>query len=147
MGGVMAHKHGPWVIEATTEKHRDPFIVVREDRVIRPDGKPGTYSTVTMKPGVAVLPVDEEGNVYLTRQFRYALGRESIEAACGGIDEGEPPLPAARRETREELGIDANEWINLGHFDLDTSIVACRVDLFVARGLSITKAEGDGTEA
>jgi 8-oxo-dGTP pyrophosphatase MutT (NUDIX family) len=53
---------------------------------------------------------------YLTREFRYAIGRESIEVAGGGIDEEESPLEAARREAREELGVDASErgFGNLG---------------------------------
>ena len=142
----MPSKHGPWTVEATVQKHRDSFLTVREDRVIRPDGQPGTYTTVTMKPGVAVLPFDEQGTVYLTRQFRYAVGRESIEAACGGIDEGEKPRDAARRELREELGIEAAEWIDLGHFDLDTSMINGPVHLFVAKRLSFTETEREGTE-
>jgi ADP-ribose pyrophosphatase len=38
----MACKHGPWTVQDTTENHRDSFLTVREDRVIRPDGQPGT---------------------------------------------------------------------------------------------------------
>ena len=142
----MARKHGPWTIEETDEKHRDAFITVRVDRVIQPDGKPGRYSTVAMKPGAAVLPIGNDGNVFLTKQFRYALGRESVEVACGGVDEGETPLEAARREALEELGVEATDWHDLGHFDLDTSIVNCRVDLFVARGLRLVSARREGTE-
>ena len=56
---------------------RNEFIEVAEDRVTRPDGQAGRYATVTMKPGVAVLPVDETLDVYLARQFRYAVGRET----------------------------------------------------------------------
>jgi 8-oxo-dGTP pyrophosphatase MutT (NUDIX family) len=142
----MARKHGPWRVEETTEKHRDPFITVRLDRVIRPDGRPGEYATVDMKPGVAVLPIDEQGNVYLTRQFRYALGRESVEVVCGGVDDGETPRESADREAIEELGVKASDWIDLGYFDLDTSIVNCRVDLFVARDLRLVEARREGTE-
>src|SRR4051794_27981688 len=50
-------RHGPWMLQGTTEKHRDAFMNVREDRVIRPDGKPGTYSTVRDDPS----PSDLEG--------------------------------------------------------------------------------------
>ncbi len=142
----MRREHGPWTIEETAEKHRDPFIIVRQDRVIRPDGRSGHYSTVAMKPGVAILPIDDRGNVLLTKQFRYALGRESVEVACGGVDEGEAPSEAARREAQEELGVEAADWLDLGHFDLDTSIVNCRVDLFVARNLTFGAADREGTE-
>lgn len=76
-----------------------------EDRVRRPDGEPGSYATIAMEPGVAVLVVDRDGTAVLTREFRYALGRDSVEVASGGIEEGEVPLEAGRREVEEEPGI------------------------------------------
>lgn len=100
-----------------------------------------------MKPGVAILPVDEEGTAYLTREFRYAIGRDSIEVAGGGIDEDESPLDAARREAREELGVEANEWSGLGTIDPFTAVVRSPAHLFLARGLSFSPTEHEGTEA
>ncbi|CAA9586221.1 MAG: hypothetical protein AVDCRST_MAG88-3978, partial [uncultured Thermomicrobiales bacterium] len=110
----MARRNGPWTIEETTEQYRNQMITVREDRVTQPDGEPGSYATVEIQPGVAVLPVDRDGIAQLTRQFRYALGRESVEVVSGAIDEGEEPLEAARREAKEELGITAEDWVDLG---------------------------------
>jgi len=141
----MERKHGPWTIKETTEKYRDDFIAVYEDSVIRPDGEPGTYATVRMKPGVSVLPVDHDGTIYLTRQFRYATGAESVEAVSGGVED-EHEDASARRELREELGIEATELIRLGRMDMDTSIVRSPVGLFLARGLKFTEAEQEGTE-
>jgi 8-oxo-dGDP phosphatase len=119
----MRRKHGPWTITESVRKYSNQFIEVIEDQVIQPDGEPGTYAVVRMKPGISVLALDEGGTVYLTRQFRYATGRESIEAVSGGLDEGENARDGARRELREELGIEAKEWTELGLVDLDTSIV------------------------
>ena len=141
-----ARRHGPWTIQESKPIYHNPFIEVVEDRVIRPDGQPGIYGTVAMKPGVAVLPVDEDGMAYLTREFRYAIGRDSIEVAGGGIDEGESPLEAARREAREELGVEASEWIDLGRIDPFTAVVRSPAHLFLARGLSFSPPERDGTE-
>ena len=139
-------KNGPWTIEHTTPLHQDSFITVVEDHVIRPDGQPGTYATVAMKPGVAILPLDEEGNVYLVRQFRYVLGKESLEVVTGGLESDEPVLEAAQRELEEEVGIRAEDWKNLGMFDLDTSIVHCPVHLFLAKQLSFIESHREGTE-
>ncbi|HEX8127950.1 MAG TPA: NUDIX hydrolase [Pyrinomonadaceae bacterium] len=141
----MERKHGAWTIRATEEKYRDEFIEVYQDSVTRPDGEPGTYATVHLKPGVSVLPIDADGTIYLTRQFRYAAGAESVEAVSGGI-EGEDADAAARKELREELGIEAAELISLGRMDMDTSIVRSPVSLFLARGLKFTEAEQEGTE-
>jgi 8-oxo-dGTP pyrophosphatase MutT (NUDIX family) len=142
----MEKRHGPWTIKESREKYRDDFIVVYEDSVTRPDGEPGAYATVRMKPGVSVLPVERDGTVYLVRQFRYAAGAESVEAVSGGIDDDEDAPGAARKELREELGIEAAELTSLGRMDMDTSIVRSPVSLFLARGLKFTEAEPEGTE-
>ncbi|CAD5983090.1 NUDIX hydrolase [Planktothrix tepida] len=142
----MAQKHGPWTIEETYQKYENSFINVREDRVLQPDGKPGSYATVKMKPGVAILPIDGDRHVYLTRQFRYALGQESIEVVCGAVEDNEPSLTAAKREIEEELGIKAEALIELGFFDLDISIVHCPVHLFLAKQFSFTETHQEGTE-
>jgi 8-oxo-dGTP pyrophosphatase MutT (NUDIX family) len=142
----MERKHGPWTIRETAEKYRDEFIAVAADSVTRPDGKPGTYATVRMKPGVSVLPVEPDGTIYLTRQFRYALGAESVEAVSGGIEDEDAAAATARKELHEELGVEAAELISLGRMDMDTAIVCSPVNLFLARGLKFTEAEQEGTE-
>lgn len=143
----MSRKHGPWAIHQSSLKYANPFIRVTEDTVTQPDGQPGTYGTVAMNPGVCLLPLDREGHVILTRQFRYALGRVSVELAAGSVDEGESPRDAAVREAREELGVEADEWQDLGCYNLDTSVIRCPVHFFVARGLRRTKPAHEGTEA
>lgn len=142
----MAQKHGPWTIQETSCKYEDSFINVREDQVLRPDGQAGTYATVRMKPGVAILPIDSDGIVYLTQQFRYVLGKESIEVVSGALEKQELPLESAKRELQEELGIRADEWTDLGSFDLDTSIVNCPVHLFLAKNLTFSEPEQEATE-
>jgi 8-oxo-dGTP pyrophosphatase MutT (NUDIX family) len=141
----MEKKNGPWTIKETRQIYAGEFIEVFEDKVIRPDGEEGRYATVKMKPGVSILAIDDEDNVYLTRQFRYTIGEESLEVIAGGIDEGEP-LEAAKREAREEMGIEAEEWIDFGLLYPDTSIVDSPAHLFVARRLKFSKPEREGTE-
>jgi 8-oxo-dGTP pyrophosphatase MutT (NUDIX family) len=138
--------HGPWIIHEQKELYTSEFLDLREDRVTKPDGSPGSYATATLKPGVAVLPFGSDGQVHLTRQFRYAIGRESVEVPSGAIEAGEASLAAATRELREELGIDAHTWIPLGSVDVDTSIVRCSVDLFLTRDLHVTAKDQDPTE-
>ncbi len=143
---AMPHAHGPWTVLSTRHPHRDAFIDVVVDEVVQPDGARGQYATVRMTTGVTVLPVDAEGRVHLVRQFRYALGAESLEAPAGGVEDGEAPLAAARRELHEETGIEAETWQPLGTVHIDTSIVHCPDHLFVARGLTFTEPDRDDTE-
>ncbi len=78
--------------------------------------------------------------------MRYAVGRESVEAVAGAIEEGEGPEEAARRELREELGIEAEELLDLGHADAVTSQVLAPARLFLARGLKFVEPEREETE-
>lgn len=141
----MTKKNGDWTIKKTKKVFENDYFTVFEDDVIRPDGEDGKYATIDFRIGVCVLPVDDEGNVYLTKQFRYALGRLDLEAAAGVI-ENEDRLDAARRETREELGIEAEEWTELGKIESDTSITNSTTHLFIARKLSIREPEEEKTE-
>lgn len=142
----MEKKNGPWKIRESNSIFKNEFIELVNDKVIQPDGKEGEYATVQMKPGVLVLAIDDEENVYLTRQFRYALGAESLEAIAGGMDEGSPE-ENAKREAKEELGIEADEWISLGGAETDTSIVRSTAHFFVARKLRFSEPKREGTEA
>lgn len=121
-------------------------LEVCEDQVVDPHGKHTKFSLVKMPAGVCVLPVDDSGNVYLTCEFRYALGRDSVEAVGGVVEQGEHPSDAARRELKEELGIDAEQLHYLGHVDPVTSIISSPVHLFVARDLGFGNSKPDHHE-
>jgi 8-oxo-dGTP pyrophosphatase MutT (NUDIX family) len=143
---MKAKQYGPWTIKDSQIVLSTDFLTVRNDTVHKPDGSPGTYTTVQLKSGVAVLPVDDEGQVYLVKQFRYSIGRDSIEVISGGIDGEEPPEQAVRREAEEEAGIVAENWTDLGKTDLDTSIVNCPVYMYLARKLTFRETHREATE-
>ena len=142
----MDKKKGPWTVKSTEIKYKNPWIEVREDKVIRPDGKDGICGVVTMKSGVSVLPYDVEGNVYLTEEYHYGVERLSLEVISGGIDKNESILEAAKRELREETGLSASEWIDLGSIDPFTTVVVSSNHLYLARELAEGQAEREGTE-
>lgn len=139
-------QHGPWRIVSSREVYRDPWIEVQRDEVIRPDGEPGSHCVVRMKPGVSVLPLDDEGMVYLTDEFHYGIGCEAIEVVSGGMEPGEAPQRTAERELREELGITAGQWHDLGTVNPFTTIVVSPTRLFLARKLSFGDTDREGTE-
>lgn len=142
----MARKHGPWTINSRTEKYKGELLKVYEDDVVKPNGETGTYSIATLKEGVNVLALDDEGFVYLSREFRYAVGRETIETVGGAMEDGEETLEAARRELREELGIEAEELIEMGQVDPITSMIDSPSHLFLARNLTFTESDQDSGE-
>ncbi|MBC8354912.1 MAG: NUDIX hydrolase [Planctomycetes bacterium] len=139
-------QHGPWQIIDSHEVYRDPWTSLRRDEVIRPDGQPGSYSVVDLKHGVSVLAIDDEDNAYLTEEFHYGVGRVTIETASGGIEIGEDAFATAKRELREELGIEADQWTDLGTVDPFTANVVSPTRLYMARSITIGRQELEGTE-
>ncbi len=136
----------PWRVLGSRPVYENPWISVREDEVIRPDGNPGIYGVVHYKnTAVGVLPV-EDGHVYLVGQYRYPLERYSWEIPEGGCPEDEDPLQAARRELKEETGLEADHWEKLGEADLSNSVADERAVWFLATGLSAGEQQPDGTE-
>jgi ADP-ribose pyrophosphatase len=139
-------EHGPWKILESEQKYKNPWVELVEDKVIRPDGKEGIYATVKLKNGVSILPLDEEGNVYLVEQFAYPLGKNIITPVSGGVEEGETPLVSGKRELKEELGFAAEEWIDLGKVHPFPGYVSHSAQLYLVRKLTPSKEEPDPTE-
>ncbi len=138
---------GPWKILSSELKYKNPWIEVTEDKVLRPDGNPGIYGTVNILPGISVVAIDDDGYAHLVEVFQYGLGQNSIETVSGALDKGETPLAAAKRELKEELGIEAADWVDLGVIHQYTSIVKdAPQQLFLARKLKFGKFEREGTE-
>ena len=114
-----------------------PFTVftVTRDEVLLPDGSKGRRDLVHSNGGVVILPLDEEGNVTLVRQYRYAHGRVLLEAAAGKLEPGEEPFPAAQRELREETGFTAARWDFLGAIETSPGFLTEKLYLYLAREL------------
>ncbi|MFC1564085.1 NUDIX hydrolase [candidate division KSB1 bacterium] len=85
------------------------YLDLEKIEVGLPDGRKAEREVVRVRDAVAVLPVDEEGNVYLVRQHRPAIGRTIIEIPAGLIDDGEDAESSAVRECEEETGYKPGE--------------------------------------
>ncbi|MEN8613845.1 NUDIX hydrolase [Dehalogenimonas sp. THU2] len=79
-------------------------INVRQDTVIFHDGSTRTRDVVEYPDAVAMVAVDENDDLLLVRQYRHAPAAELLEIPAGGIDAGETPEDAVRREMQEETG-------------------------------------------
>ncbi len=137
----------PWRTVSTRIVYDNPWIRVREDQVIRPDGKPGIYGVVHYKNvAIGIVAVDDEGYIQLVGQHRYPMDQYSWEIPEGGCAESEDPLHAAQRELLEETGLQARHWELAGEADLSNSVSDEKALWYLATGLVQGDAQPDGTE-
>ena len=137
----------PWTTLDSRQVYENPWISVREDQVLRPDGLPGIYGVVHYKyKAIGVLPVDDDGHVWLVGQHRYPFDAYSWEIPEGGGPEDESPETTALRELREETGLIAGRLEFLGHSHLSNSVSDEVAYLFRATELTRGESEPEGTE-
>lgn len=143
----MNPERNPWQTLSSEVKYQNAWITVREDQVIRPDGKPGIYGVVETRVATGVLALEEDDSVYLVGQYRYPLDCYSWEIIEGGAELDEDPLEACKRELQEEAGLEADHWALLGHeIHLSNCHSSERGFLYTARGLRHVGAAPEGTE-
>jgi 8-oxo-dGTP pyrophosphatase MutT (NUDIX family) len=132
----------PWRTLDSRVVYANSWMTVREDSVIRPDGQPGSYGVVELRPSVGIVALDDAGpaggppRIALVRQWRYPLGKTSLEIPTGGSEPGETLLDAAARELAEEAGLAASSWVPLGSIDNSNGVTTDVAHMFLARALA-----------
>jgi 8-oxo-dGTP pyrophosphatase MutT (NUDIX family) len=140
-------KVGPWLRLSRRTAYENPWVTIYHDDVVRPDGADGIYGVVHLvNVAVGVVAVDGGDRVALVGQWRYTLDSESWEIPEGGVPREESPLDGARRELREETGISADGWREIGVVHVSNSVTDEVAHLFLATGLAQGAADPEGTE-
>ena len=109
----MTNKQNPWKKLASKISFTTPYYVVREDDVLRPDGKPGKYYVLDVPPSVFIVALTNANEVYLVGLYRYTTDMYSWELPAGSAD-SENMLEGAKRELQEETGLVCDDWQQLG---------------------------------
>ncbi|SEA38476.1 NUDIX domain-containing protein [Nitrosospira multiformis] len=86
------------------------LLHVYQDHARLPDGKVKIREYIAHPGAVVIIPLLDNGELVLERQFRYPLHRDFYELPAGKIDSGEDPLACAQRELLEETGYTAKSW-------------------------------------
>ena len=144
---MLISKKNPWKTESTTIVYSNPWITVREDNVIQPNGNNGIYGVVQTRIATGVIALTDQDEVILVGQYRYPTECYSWEIVEGGAEHDENPLEAAKRELAEEAGVIAEYWEQLG---AEIHLSNCHSDekayLYVAKGLTAVPRQPDETE-
>ena len=96
--------------------------------------------------GAGTLPLFEDGTVALVKQWRYPLGRYSLEIAAGRIERGHTPEQTAKRELEEELGYRARDLQKVGEFFVAPGYCEERLYVYLATGLEASEQNLDDDE-
>jgi 8-oxo-dGTP pyrophosphatase MutT (NUDIX family) len=96
--------------------------------------------------GAGVLPLFDDGSVALARQWRYPLGRYSLEICAGRIEPGHTPEETAARELEEEMGLRAREFQRIAEFNVAPGYCEERIFVYLATGLENSEQKLDEDE-
>lgn len=132
---------------ASEELFAGPIFRVRRDRIRTPEGEETLLDVVEHPGAVTMIPVDDEGQLWFVRQYRHPAGTTLLEFPAGTLEAGEPPQECARRECREEIGMEPSELDLLGSYYLAPGYSSEQNHLFLARGLTPAPLESDDDEA
>ncbi len=119
----------------TTELYNGRVFRVTRDSVLLENGNTSTREIVHHHGGACVVALTAQREVYLVRQYRYAIGREMWELPAGKLEQGEDPFEAAKRELGEEAGLAADHWRPLGAFYPTVGYCTEAIHMYLATGL------------
>lgn len=111
------------------------YLSTEQQTVLLPDGRQAIRDIVRPPDAVAVVPIDNAGQIYLVLQYRPAIQRAIYEIPAGIIDHGERPATTARRECEEEIGFRPQRLLKLCTFYSAVGFSTGSIQLFLAQGL------------
>jgi ADP-ribose pyrophosphatase len=115
--------------------YKGKIFNLRQDEVCLPNGKTLHADIVDHRDSVTILPIDEKGNIWFIRQYRYPVKQELLELPAGVMEPNESPEASAQREMREEIGMRAQTLEKICEFFLAPGYSTEYMHLFLASDL------------
>ena len=131
---------------SSREVYRNRWMRVREDEILRSNGRKGIYGVVEKEDGAIVLPIEND-HIWLVEQFRYTVQERTLELPQGTWERPiDNPEDLARGELKEELGLEAAQTTLLGTMWIAYGFTRQREHIFLATGLTPTPKNPDAEE-
>ena len=121
-------------------------FAIRQDRLKTPDGRETKLEIIEHGGSAVIIPIGENGNMLLVRQYRHATGQDLLELPAGTLDDDEEPEACAARELREETGMAAGVLTKLGDFYLAPGYSTEFMVVYLATELNPDPLEADADE-
>ena len=122
------------------------ILNLRVDEVALESGRAAKREVVEHGAAVGILALTENGSVLLVRQYRYAVGEETLEVCAGLVERGEEPRNAAVREMQEELGFKPGKLTEIGRFYASPGFCTELLILYLAEELTPSRLPQDDDE-
>lgn len=131
----------------STNVYKGRLLDVYSDEIVLPNGHKSKREYIKHVGAACVVPVDDEGNVIIEKQFRYPFSKVLTEIPAGKLDsKAEPHLDAALRELKEETGYSAEKMIYLGEFYPTCAYSDEIIHMYLATGLKKGEQKLDDDE-
>ncbi|MBR9997950.1 MAG: NUDIX hydrolase [Cyclobacteriaceae bacterium] len=143
----MKNYRNPWIKISEKKIYENPWIEVNEHQVINPSGKNGIYGKVSFKnKAIGIIPLDHDKSTWLIGQYRYTLNEYSWEIPTGGGPLEVDILESARRELKEETGLEAAKWTQILRIHNSNSVTDEEGFIYLAEDLTAGTPEFEETE-
>jgi ADP-ribose pyrophosphatase len=136
----------PDKVLSTRQIYSGRALTLRVETIQKPDGKQTNREIVEHADCIAVVAIDEKNNVVMVRQLREAIGKTILEIPAGGIDPGEEPIDAVRRELQEETGLLPHKIKQIGGFYATPGYVTEYLYLYLATEFTSSRLEAEDTD-
>jgi ADP-ribose pyrophosphatase len=121
-------------------------VRLRIDTIEKASGEVTTREIVWHADCIAAVVLDDRGNVILEKQYRRPAGKLLLEIPAGGIDEGETPEEAVKRELQEEIGYLPGKVTRLGGFYAAPGYCTEYMHIFLATDLTPSQLTAEDTD-
>ena len=126
--------------------YEGPIFTITHDTVELENGASSIRDVLHHNGGVCVIPITDDNEIYLVKQFRYPFAAVTREVPAGKLEKGEDHAECGRRELLEETGCTCSELVYLGEMLPTPAYDSEITHLYLARGLSYEKQQLDPGE-